>query len=67
MGLFKKLLGIGDGPAIVDGVRGTAQVVSCSGYRGRGIWQACHLQLVVQAQGVPATAVEIQTLAHNQR
>ncbi len=67
MGFLRKLLGGGSSPAIENGVRGTAQVVSCSGYRGRGIWQACHLQLVVQADGIPATAVEVQTLAHNQR
>jgi Short C-terminal domain len=69
MGLFHKLLGaLGGGNRVIDnGVRGTAQVVSCSAYRGRGVWQNCHLQLVVQADSIPATAVEIDTLAHNQR
>jgi len=67
MGLFKKLLG-GDGsPPIQDGVRGTAQVVSCSGYRGRAIWQSCEVQLVVQAEGIPATAVQVSQLGHNDR
>ena len=67
MGFLRKILGAGSSPAIEHGVRGTAQVVACSGYRGRGIWQACHMQLVVQADGIPATAVEIDTPAHNQR
>jgi hypothetical protein len=39
-----------------DPVRGQAQVVSCSGYRGDGTWENCSLQLVVQAEGVPATS-----------
>jgi hypothetical protein len=67
MGFFRKLLGGGGSPAILDGVRGTAQVVSCSGYNGRGIWQSCSLQLVVQAEGVSPTAMEIHTLAHRDR
>ena len=67
MGFFRRLLGGVGSPAIENGLRGTAQVVSCSGYRGRGVWQSCHIQMVVQAEGVPATAVEIDTLAHNQR
>ena len=67
MGFFRKLLGGGGNRVIDNGVRGTAQVVSCTEYRGRGVWQSCHLQLVVQADGIPATAVELDTLAHNQR
>jgi hypothetical protein len=43
-------------------VRGTAQVVSCSANRGRGVYQNCHLQLVVSADGVPATAEGISLL-----
>lgn len=50
-----------------DPTRGTAQVVSCSANRGRGVWQNCHMELVVQADDVPATAVEFQGLVHHQR
>ena len=41
--------------------------MSCSANRGRGVYQSCHLQLVVQAEGVPARAVEQQTLVHRSR
>jgi hypothetical protein len=64
MGLLDSLLG---GGRMSDPVRGTAQVVSCSANRGRGVYQACHLQLVVSGEGVPATAVEQQTLVHRSR
>lgn len=64
MGLLDSLFG---GGSMTDPVRGTAQVVSCSANRGRGVYQACHLQLVVSAEGVPATAVEQQTLVHRSR
>jgi Short C-terminal domain len=63
MGLLGNLFG----GRLKDPVRGTAQVVSCSGYRGRGVFQNCHMELVVQADGVPATAVEFQGLVHNKR
>jgi hypothetical protein len=39
-----------------DPVRGQAQVVSCSAHRGEGDWENCSMQLVVQADGVPATS-----------
>jgi hypothetical protein len=64
MGLLDSLFG---GGRMTDPVRGTAQVVSCSANRGRGVYQSCHLQLVVSAEGVPATAVEQQTLVHRSR
>ncbi len=64
MGLLGDLFG---GARIEDPTRGTAQVVSCSANRGRGVWQNCHMELVVQADDVPATAVEFQGLVHNQR
>ena len=64
MGLFDSLFG---GARMSDPVRGTAQVVSCSANRGRGVYQNCHLQLVVQAEGVPVRAVEQQTLVHRSR
>jgi hypothetical protein len=40
-----------------DPVSGTAQVVSVSSYDGDATWQNCRMNLVVQADGVPATAV----------
>ena len=50
-----------------DPVRGQAQVVACTGHHGDGIWQNCRMQLVVQAEGVPATSVERNELVHNQK
>src|SRR6476620_5773402 len=64
MGLLDSLFGV---QRMSDPVRGSAQVVSCSANRGRGVYQSCHLQLVVQAEGVPARAVEQQTLVHRSR
>ena len=64
MGLLDSLFG---GGQMADPMRGTAQVVSCSANRGRGVYQNCHLQLVVSGDGVPATAVEQQTLVHRSR
>ncbi|MGH2634873.1 MAG: SHOCT domain-containing protein [Actinomycetota bacterium] len=64
MGL-KDLLSGGGG--MDDPVRGTAQVVSASANRGRGIFQTCNLQLVVQAEDVPATAVSFSGLVHRDR
>jgi hypothetical protein len=64
MGLLDSLFG---DQRMSDPVRGSAQVVSCSANRGRGVYQNCHLQLVVQAEGVPARAVEQQTLVHRSR
>ena len=64
MGLLDSLFG---DQRMSDPVRGSAQVVSCSANRGRGVYQSCHLQLVVQAEGVPARAVEQQTLVHRSR
>jgi hypothetical protein len=66
MGLLDGLLGGGD-PRIDDPVRGSAQVVAASSYRGRGVMQNCHMQLVISGDGVPATAVEFQGLVHNSR
>jgi hypothetical protein len=64
MGLLDSLFG---DQRMSDPVRGSAQVVSCSTNRGRGVYQNCHLQLVVQAEGVPDRAVEQQTLVHRSR
>lgn len=65
MGLFKKLLGMNTGPK--DGVRGTAQIVSCTGYNGRGVYQNCFAEIVVQADGIEPTAVSWHGLAHRKR
>jgi hypothetical protein len=48
MGLFKK---------IKDPLRGSAQVVSCNMPTGRAVLEQGHLELVVSADGVPATPV----------
>jgi Short C-terminal domain len=61
MGLFSKLSRGG------GGVHGTAQVTSCSGYQGRGIYSMCRMQLIVQAEGVAPTAVEFEGLVHRNR
>ena len=61
MGLFSKLNGGG------GGVRGTAQVTSCSQYQGRGISSMCRMQLIVQGEGVAPTAVEFEGLVHRKR
>jgi Short C-terminal domain len=52
---------------IKDPVRGTGQVVSASMYRGDGIYQRCSINLVVQAEGIPATAVQFEGLVHRSR
>jgi hypothetical protein len=65
MGL-KDLLKGGDG-GMRDPVRGSAQVVSASMNRGRGILQMCDVQLVVQADGVQPTAVAYRGLVHRDR
>ena len=53
MGLFGDMF---KGLRMKDPVRGQAQVVSCSVWRG-GSWSNCSLQLVVQAEGVPPTSM----------
>ena len=63
MGLLDGIFGGG----MKDPVRGSAQVVSATGYHGRGIYQSCTMQIVVQAEGVPATAVKFDGLVHNKR
>lgn len=59
--LFKR------GGGMKDPVRGTAQVVSATMHHGRGIYQNCQMQLVVQADGVPATAISFSGLVHQKR
>ena len=55
------------GARMKDPVRGQAQIVSCSMNRGDGVWQNCHLNLVVQGEGVPATSVEHNELIHRNK
>ena len=62
MGLLDGLMG----GRMKDPVRGMAQVVSCSAWT-EGIMQNCHMNLIVHADGVPATAVELNKLVHNQK
>jgi hypothetical protein len=49
---------------IEDGVRGTAEVISSTGYYGRAVYQNCTMELVVEAPGIPATAVTMTALVH---
>ena len=65
MGFLDGILG-GTG-GMKDPVRGTGQVVSASQHRGHGIYQNCKMQLVIQTDGVPATAVSFHGLVHNKR
>lgn len=59
--LFKR------GGGMKDPVPGTAKVVSATMHHGRGIYQNCQMQLVVQADGVPATATSFSGLVHQKR
>ena len=61
MGFLSKLMGGG------GGIRGTAQVTSCSQYQGRSIYSMCRMQLIVQGEGVAPTAVEFEGLVHRKR
>lgn len=76
MGFFDKLASGVNGvlfpTQINDGVRGTARVISASGYDndptyGGGTYQNCHMELVVEAPGIPATAASFKGLVHQQR
>jgi hypothetical protein len=49
---------------ITDGVRGTAEVISATGYYGGAIYQNCRMELVVEGPGIPATAVSMTALVH---
>lgn len=64
MGLLGDMFG---GLRMKDPVRGTAQVVSCTAHHGDGVMQSCRMQLVVQAEGVPAKAVEHSAPVHRKR
>jgi len=64
VGFLDGLLG-GRGKTMKDPVRGTGQIVSCSPYGGRGRVQRCELNIVVRADGVTPTAVELQERVHH--
>ena len=64
MGLLDSLMG---GMSMKDPVEGTAQIVSCTAHRGRGVMQNCRMQLVVEAEGIEPTAVEHSEIVHNQK
>jgi Short C-terminal domain len=55
------------GGRMKDPARGSAYVVGCSRYMGRGIMQNISMTLVVQAEGLAATQVDHQTLCHRSR
>ncbi len=62
MGLFSLFTG-----NLKDPVRGVAQVVSASAYAGRGMWQNCHLTLIVQADGVEPFRADWDGLVRSSR
>ncbi|MEO5919823.1 MAG: hypothetical protein ABIQ01_01635 [Pseudolysinimonas sp.] len=70
MGFFDEIAsginGLINPARVDDGVRGTAQVIAASGYYGRALYQNCHLELVVEAPGIPATAVSLNAVVHRQ-
>ena len=55
------------GGRMKDPIRGTAQIVGCSRYMGRGIMQNISMTLVVQAEGMAAIQVDHETLCHRSR
>lgn len=68
MGFFDDLAsginGLINPTRIDDGVRGTAEVISATGYYGNAIYQNCRMELVVEGPGIPATAVSMTALVH---
>lgn len=64
MGLFGDLL---KGSRMKEPIRGEAQVVSCTAHSGRASWQTCRMNLVVQADGIPATHVQLSDMARADR
>jgi hypothetical protein len=75
MGFFDKLASGVNGlfqTQVTDGVRGTARVISASAYDndptyGGGVYQNCHMEVVVEAPGIPATTATIKGLVHQQK
>ena len=68
MGIFDSIAhGINDflfEPEITNGVEGTAQVVSASGVTENALYSNCHMEVVVEGPGIPATATVIDSLVH---
>jgi hypothetical protein len=68
MGIIRKLFGgPAGGPAMDDQAEGSARVIARSDHSGRGIKEICTLHLVVQADGIEPTAIEISPLVHRDR
>lgn len=55
------------GKAIDGGIRGTAQVVSTTGYFGGSVLQNATMNLVLNAHGMSPMAVVFKGLVHNQK
>jgi hypothetical protein len=55
------------GKQIAGGIRGTAQVVSTTGYFGRAVLQNARVNLVLNGDGITPTAVLYEGLIHNQK
>ena len=55
------------GKRMKDPVRGTAQVVACSRMTQAAVASNCAMNLVVSADGVPATPVEYQAIVRQDR
>jgi hypothetical protein len=55
------------GKQIAGGIRGTAQVVSTTGYFGRAVLQNARMNLVLNGQNVTPTAVQFNGLIHHQK
>jgi Short C-terminal domain len=64
VGLIDRLRG---GVRMKDPVRGIAQVVSCTAPHGGGERESCRMELMVEAEGVPATSVRFEGLIERNR
>ena len=65
MGIFGRIIGFNQAPK--NGVQGTAEVVSASLYRGKGVKSQVDMELDVQAAGLATTRVSYRGLAHRKR
>lgn len=63
MGLLRRLLG----GELKDPVPGEVKVISASAHPGRGVREICDMSLVVQAEGVEPTAIDLSPLIHRDR
>lgn len=66
MGFWSQLFGGGPELSDADAVKGWAQVVSVSQYH-EGTYASCRMQLVIQAEGIPARAAEFEGLVHRRK